>query len=51
MGYHVLQPLQRDVGGGDIIVDRGFVPKDKIINFRSDPSTWRLMDVSVQPRV
>ena len=47
MGYHVLQPLQRDVGGGDIIVDRGFVPKEKIINFRSDPSTWRLMDVSI----
>ncbi|MCO5555726.1 hypothetical protein L7F22_009271 [Adiantum nelumboides] len=46
MGYHVLQPLQRDVGGGDIIVDRGFVPKDKIINFRSDPSTWRLMDTA-----
>lgn len=48
MGYHVLQPLHREAGGGDIIVDRGFVPKEKIINQRSDPSTWQLMDVSVQ---
>lgn len=45
-GYHVIQPLDRSAGGGQVVVDRGFVPKDKIINNNGDPSTWRLMDVS-----
>jgi hypothetical protein len=46
MGYHIVQPLERSAGGGQIIVDRGFVPVTKIINFKGDPSTWRLLDVS-----
>jgi len=46
MGYHIVQPMERDVGGGHVLVDRGFVPVNKIINYKGDPSTWRLMDVS-----
>ncbi|UZJ51091.1 hypothetical protein CBS101457_000411 [Exobasidium rhododendri] len=44
MGYHIVQPLERSVGGGQVIVDRGFIPVSKIINFKGDPTTWRLMD-------
>lgn len=47
MGYHVIQPMERDAGGGQVLVDRGFVPKSKIVNVNGDPSTWRLMDVSL----
>ena len=46
MGYNVVQPLERHVGGGQVLVDRGFVPKSKIVNVNGPPSTWRLMDVS-----
>lgn len=47
MGYHVIQPFDRDSGGGKVLVDRGFVPKDRIVHHDKDPSTWQLMDVSV----
>jgi hypothetical protein len=46
MGYHIVQPLQRNVGGDQVLVDRGFVPVGKIVNYKGDRSTWRLMDVS-----
>lgn len=46
VGYHVVQPLIRDNEGGRILVDRGFVPKDKILNNQDDAIRWRLMDVS-----
>jgi hypothetical protein len=46
MGYHIVQPLERNVGGGQVLVDRGFVPVSKIVNYKGDPTTWRLMDVS-----
>lgn len=47
MGYNVVQPLERNVGGAQVLVDRGFVPVTKIVNYKGDRSTWRLMDVSL----
>jgi cytochrome oxidase assembly protein ShyY1 len=48
MGYHVIQPMEREVGGGQVLVERGFVPTSKIVNYKGDPSTWCLMDVSLR---
>lgn len=46
MGYHVVQPLSRRSGGADVVVDRGFVAKDKILNSSSnDVSQWKLPEV------
>jgi surfeit locus 1 family protein len=30
LGYHVITPLIREAGAGSILVNRGFVPREKI---------------------